>query len=107
MVSFTSLAEEILVSARRLDEHLASNNLPSSSFDHDTLVDLPNNVEVARDNLINTTQTLKQLAQGGVGRAMEIAFSWTGLLSLHAIYSFKIANAVPLNGSTTYSDIAA
>ncbi|KAI4222618.1 MAG: hypothetical protein L6R36_006006 [Xanthoria steineri] len=107
MVSFTSLAEEILVSARRLDEHLASNNLPSSSFDHDTLVDLPHNIEVARDNLINTTQTLKQLAQGGVGRAMEIAFSWTGLLSLHAIYSFKIANAVPLNGLTTYSDIAA
>lgn len=75
MVSFTSLAEEILVSARRLDEHLASNNLPSSSFDHDMLVDLPHNIEVARDNLINTTQTLKQLAQGGVGRAMEIAFS--------------------------------
>ncbi|KAI4277153.1 MAG: hypothetical protein L6R38_005497 [Xanthoria sp. 2 TBL-2021] len=106
MGSFTSLAEEILVSARRLDEHLASNNLPSASFDQDTLVDLPNDVEAARDNLVNTTQTLKQLAQGGVGRAMEIAFSWTGLLSLHAIYSFKIANAVPLTGSTTYSAIA-
>lgn len=75
MGSFTSLAEEILVSARRLDEHLASNNLPSASFDQDTLVDLPNDVEAARDNLVNTTQTLKQLAQGGVGRAMEIAFS--------------------------------
>ncbi|KAL8849901.1 MAG: hypothetical protein Q9221_005167 [Calogaya cf. arnoldii] len=93
MVSFTSLAEEILVSARRLDEHLASNNLPASTFDQDTLVDLPNDVEAALANLINTTQTLKQLALGGAGRAMEIAF-------------FKIANAVPLTSSTTYTAIA-
>ncbi|KAL8734016.1 MAG: hypothetical protein Q9166_001777 [cf. Caloplaca sp. 2 TL-2023] len=105
MVSFTSLAEEILVSARRLDEHLASKKL-LSSFDEDTLVDLPSDVEESRDDLINKTQTLKQLAQGGVGRVMEIAFNWTGLLSLHAIYAFKIAEAVPLSGSTTYSDIA-
>ncbi|KAL8772303.1 MAG: hypothetical protein Q9209_002515 [Squamulea sp. 1 TL-2023] len=106
MVSFTSLAEEILISARRLDEHLASNDLPSPTFDLDTLVDLPDDVEAARDNLINTTQTLKQLAQGGVGRTMEIAFSWTGLLSLHAIYNFNVADAVPLVGSTTYTAIA-
>lgn len=75
MVSFTSLAEEILVSARRLDEHLASKDIPPASFDQDTLVDLPHDVGAARDHLINTTQTLKRLAQGAGGRAMEIAFS--------------------------------
>ncbi|KAL8671047.1 MAG: hypothetical protein Q9168_004440 [Polycauliona sp. 1 TL-2023] len=106
MVSFTSLAEEILVSAKRLDEHLASKDLPPSSFDQDTLVDLPDDVAAARNNVINTSQTLKQLAYGAVGRAMEIAFAWPDQLSLHAIYSFKIADAVPLTGSTTYSAIA-
>lgn len=75
MVSFTSLAEEILVSARQLDEHLASKDLAPSSFDQDTLVGLPNDIEAARDNVINTTQTLKQLALGPGGRAMEIAFT--------------------------------
>ena len=75
MVSFTSLAEEILVSARQLDEHLASKDLAPSSFDQDTLVGLPNDIEAARDNVINTAQTLKQLALGAGGRVMEIAFT--------------------------------
>ncbi|KAL9613198.1 MAG: hypothetical protein Q9204_008913, partial [Flavoplaca sp. TL-2023a] len=106
MVSFTSLAEEILVSARQLDEHLASKDLAPSSFDQDTLVGLPKGIEAARDNVINITQTLKQLALGAGGRAMEIAFTWTELLSLHAIYSFRIADVVPLSGSITYSAVA-
>ncbi|KAL8980683.1 MAG: hypothetical protein Q9205_004301 [Flavoplaca limonia] len=79
MVSFTSLAEEILVSARQLDEHLASKDLVPSSFDQDTLVGLPKGIEAARDNVINTTQTLKQLALGA---------------------------GVPLSGSITYSAVA-
>lgn len=75
MVSFTSLAEDILASAKRLDEHLASKGLPPSSFDNDTLADLPNDVEATRNSLIDTTHALKQLAQGPHGSTMEILFS--------------------------------
>ncbi|KAL8838358.1 MAG: hypothetical protein Q9170_002165 [Blastenia crenularia] len=106
MVPLTSLAEDILASAKQLDKHLASKGLPSSSFDNDTLVDLPEDVEEVRNSLIDTTNTLKQLAQGHVAVPMEIGFGSTGILSLRAIYSFKLADAVPLTGSTTYADIA-
>ncbi|KAL8946577.1 MAG: hypothetical protein Q9222_007050, partial [Ikaeria aurantiellina] len=75
MPSFTSLAEEALASARQLDEYLASKNLPPSSFETDTLTDLPPDLEIVRTNLIDTSQTLKQLAQGEVGRTVEILFS--------------------------------
>ncbi|KAL8810901.1 MAG: hypothetical protein Q9223_007651 [Gallowayella weberi] len=106
MVTLTSLAEEILVYARQIDEYHASKGIPLPTFDHDTLDDLPADIAVARDHLVDTTQTLKQLSQGGVNRTVEIVFSWTAMLSLLAIYTFKIADAVPLKGSTTYAAIA-
>ncbi|KAL8807090.1 MAG: hypothetical protein Q9182_000923 [Xanthomendoza sp. 2 TL-2023] len=106
MGTLTSLAEEVLVYARQIDEYHASKGLPSPTFDHDTLDDLPPDIAVACDHLVDTTQTLKQLAQGGVNRTIDIVFSWTAMLSLLAIYTFKIADAVPLNGSTTYATIA-
>lgn len=73
MVTLTSMAEEILVYARQIDDHLASKGLPSPSFDHDTLESLPDHIALARDHLVDTTQSLKQLSQGGIGRATEIA----------------------------------
>ncbi|KAL9600846.1 MAG: hypothetical protein Q9219_002888 [cf. Caloplaca sp. 3 TL-2023] len=106
MVSFTSLAEDILASAKRLDEHLASNGLPSTSFDKDTLVNLPDDLEAVRNSIIDNSNTMKLLAQGPVAVPMEISFGWVGLFALRAIYSFKIAEAVPLEGSTTYAAIA-
>ena len=72
MPSLTSLAEEILANAKRLDEHLASQQQPSPSFDHDVLGDLPPQLEAARESLIDSTHTLKQLAQGSVRATTEI-----------------------------------
>lgn len=81
MPSFTSLAEDILTAAKRLDEHLASQGKTMCSFDEDTLEDLPHDMEATRSRLINTTQTLKQLAQGPHGATMESMFSAS--LSFH------------------------
>ncbi|KAL8894384.1 MAG: hypothetical protein Q9207_008508, partial [Kuettlingeria erythrocarpa] len=76
MSTFTSLAEDILTSAKRLDAHLASQGRPPSSFDEDTLGgDLPPDMEATRNHLIDTTQTLKQLAQGPHDSTMETLFS--------------------------------
>lgn len=75
MASLTSLAEEILANAKRLDQHLLSQNLSPTSFDHDTLTHLPSELESTRKALINSTQTLKQLSQGPVGSSMEIIFN--------------------------------
>ena len=75
MGSLTSLAEEILANAKRLDAHLSSQNLNSTSFDHDSLADLPSELESTRKALIDSTQTLKQLSQGPIGSSMEIIFN--------------------------------
>ncbi|CAD6589380.1 MAG: hypothetical protein ASARMPRED_004019 [Alectoria sarmentosa] len=106
MGSLTSLAEEILANAKRLDHHLSSQHLSATSFDHDSLADLPSELESTRKALIDSTQTLKQLSQGPVGSSMEIIFNWTDLLSLRVIYEFKLSQAVPIEGSTTYQDIS-
>ena len=75
MPSLTSLAEEILINAKRLDEHLAAQRQPSPSFDHDAWIDLPPQLESARDALIDSTHTLKQLAQGPVRATTDIFMS--------------------------------
>ena len=75
MHSLTSLAEEILSNAKQLDEHLASQKRSSPSFDHDTLIDLPPQLESARDALIDSTHMLKQLTQGPVRATVDILFN--------------------------------
>jgi len=75
MPSLTSLAEDILANAKRLDTHLASQNQSSPSFDHDAFVDLPPQLESARDALVDSTHTLKQLSQGPVRATIDIIFS--------------------------------
>ena len=75
MPSLTSLAEEILINAKRLDEHLAAQGRPSPSFDHDTLINLPPELESARDALIDSTHVLKQLSQGPVRTTIDIMFN--------------------------------
>jgi hypothetical protein len=75
MPSLTELAEEILASAKCLDTYLDSKGLPSTSFQRDTLTDLPPDLERARNALVDSTQTLKRLALGPIGVYTEILYS--------------------------------
>ena len=75
MPSLTSLAEEILKNAKQLDEYLDSQNRAPPSFDHDAFVGLLPQLEATRDALIDSTHTLKQLAQGPTRATVEIMFS--------------------------------
>lgn len=75
MSSLTEIAESILANAKRLDAYTASKGLPWSSFDHDSLHHLSDDLERCRDALVDSAQSLKQLALGPMGLCGEIAFS--------------------------------
>lgn len=74
MASLTEIAEGILANAKRLDEYTASKGLRYSTFEKDTLSNLPDDFEDCRKSLVDSTQELKQLAHGPVGLLLETLF---------------------------------
>ena len=75
MPTFTELAVNILVSAKALDDYTASKGLSPSSFQQYNLGGLPTDLENHRKALVDSTQTLKQLAVGPIGQFYEILFN--------------------------------
>ncbi len=106
MASFTALAEEALEHAKALDAYLESRDMPFTSFKHDSLTGLPSDLTYRREGLINVAQTLKQLAQGPSGVLTELTWACADEISLGAIYDYQLARHVPLDGSTSFADIA-
>lgn len=74
MASLTKTAEGILADARRLDYYTTTKGLGYSTFEKDTLSDLPDDLEDCRKSLVDSTQKLKQLAHGPVGLLLETLF---------------------------------
>lgn len=108
-MSLTALAEEALGHAQALDAYLSSQSLPSTSFDVDTLSNLPAEQTSHRTALINASQTLKQLAQGPSGIFTEVTWSCADEISLGAIYDYQLAIHVPVSphdASTTFAQIS-
>lgn len=62
--SLTALAEQLLNDSRLLDSYNEANGLEPVSFDHESFVDLLEDIEDHRKNVINIAQDLKRLAQG-------------------------------------------
>ncbi|MCJ1456321.1 hypothetical protein MMC28_006682 [Mycoblastus sanguinarius] len=106
MPSLTSLAEEALVQAKKLDEHLLSQGRQHTSFEHDTLIELPPDLVEAQEALVNSAHTLKRLALRPEGVLAEIMWNCADEVSLGAINEFRLADHVPPTGSTTFRDIA-
>lgn len=75
MGTLTAQAEKILAQAKQLDAHFLSNDLAPPSFDHDSLADLPPQYEDVRRDMIDSTHTLKRLAQGTTGATAAILYS--------------------------------
>lgn len=75
MSTLTAQAEEILAQAKQLDAYIVSNGLPPTSFDQDSLVNLPLEYEATRRAMIDSTHTLKRLAQGTIGATTEMLYS--------------------------------
>ncbi len=75
MATLTALAEEALQQARLLDAYVLAQGRPLTSFDEDTLTNLPPDLVEAREALVNSTHTLKRLAVGPVGVLTEIMWA--------------------------------
>lgn len=75
MSSLTKLVEEILTSAKRIDEYTSSKNIPLASFDHDSFANLPPDVEATRRAMIDSMQILRKLVSGPIAMAAEILHS--------------------------------
>ncbi|KAK2760703.1 hypothetical protein FQN54_001938 [Arachnomyces sp. PD_36] len=109
MPSLVSLAEELLAQAKEIERTLEKNNLPPTSFDKDTLEQLPSEAQKLRWDLLDTSHEIRQLARGARLSGLDIAFSvrWTDQLILRVIWRYQLAAAVPLDGSATYDEISA
>ena len=83
MPSLTEIAEGILADAKRIDASLSSQNLPSTSFDKDTLSSLSHDIDPIRKSLVDSTQALKRLTLGPVAHQLEICFG----VSNHSYFS--------------------
>ncbi|RFU32348.1 hypothetical protein B7463_g3998, partial [Scytalidium lignicola] len=110
--SLTQLAKSILANAQIIEDFLSSNNLPQPSFDVKGPKDFPVGTEhaeihVARHALIDATRELRNLIIGPVDTLKWMTMNdHTIAASLHAVYHFKIAQAVPVTGSISFADLA-
>ncbi|KAJ8124087.1 hypothetical protein ONZ43_g113 [Nemania bipapillata] len=107
MPSLTSMAESILARAKKLDAYLEAHNIAYPSFDDDTLGQLPDDLQDERWALANDASELKQLSRGATQNTLDYAMNWTDALGLRVVYRYKLANAVPLDGTASYAEIAA
>lgn len=109
-MSFTELAQSILHDAATLDEYLHTNNLPTPSFD----VDAPTRTTFtagessnAHASLLANIHKLHHLAQGPAAIWMGTLNGGAGdVMTAAAIYHFKIGDYVPVNGDTTFEEVA-
>ena len=96
MPTLTAKAEEILAQAKQIDAYICSNGLPPPSSDHDSLLSLPPQYETVRRAMVDSTHTLKRLAQGTVGATTEMLYSVGLMLEV----SFIVTNTQPPSSLT-------
>jgi hypothetical protein len=75
MATLTEIAQNILDSARVLDEYTKSQGLDPTSFTEHTLPTLPRDLEAVRRKLVDSTTELKALAQGPIGQLYDVLFT--------------------------------
>ena len=107
MPTLVDLATELLASAKAIEAHLESNNLPAPTFDNDTVSPLPKDLQAHRATLIDGADKLKRLAQGPEAVTMDMILHWAGQTSLRVIYEYDLVSHVPLEDSCSYASIAA
>ncbi|KAJ8121688.1 hypothetical protein ONZ43_g1925 [Nemania bipapillata] len=95
----TSLAEKLLEKAKALDAYNESHGLPPASFEHESFIDVPLELEDTRKAVIDLAQDVKRLAQGPRDLLFEILNLSTDLANLHFIYHHRIPQVVPPNGA--------
>ncbi|TVY82592.1 O-methyltransferase bik3 [Lachnellula suecica] len=109
--SLVDIASRISSNTALLNKHLASKVLQTPTFDKDaeedfhSLTDAPK-IEAAREALLEDTNRLHDLVLGPANVLRRICWGSMNTSVLRAIYHFKIHEAIPLSGGSTYSEIA-
>lgn len=75
MPSLVSLAEELLVHAKRLEESLGQNDIAHTSFEKDTLELLPDDAQKLRWDLLDLSHNFRQLIRGARLSGLDVAYS--------------------------------
>ncbi|OCK75619.1 O-methyltransferase [Lepidopterella palustris CBS 459.81] len=108
LIELTSI---IAIQTKKVDDYFAQNGLPGLSFDPNAPADFPvpnSNLEIqeARRKVVNATQELHDLMVGPRESIRWMAWSYNDNLSLHAVYHFNVAKAVPIDGEVSYTELA-
>ncbi|KAH8881982.1 S-adenosyl-L-methionine-dependent methyltransferase [Thozetella sp. PMI_491] len=110
--SLTQLAQTILAKAQALEDFLSSEKLPQPSFEASGPKAFPvgpehSEIHAIRHALIDATKDLQNLVAYPADQLKwTIMTDHTMAASLHAISHFKIAEAVPADGSISFSELA-
>jgi hypothetical protein len=103
------LAEEIASYARSLSEFYTSSSLPQPCFNLDGPDDysnhLPDNIQEMRAKLRSATADMQILASGPKENIMWMTWGYHDVSLLHYVSHFKIAEAVPLNGTIAIKEV--
>ncbi|ROV91351.1 hypothetical protein VMCG_09693 [Cytospora schulzeri] len=103
--TLVQLAEDILAGAKALESRLDS----SPTFQTDTIAALPSEHQHIRKSLIDDSSEMNALVRGASGphsRIFNMSYSFLDHLALQAICHFRIPQAVPLNGSISFAELA-
>ncbi|KAI3339595.1 putative O-methyltransferase [Ustulina deusta] len=102
----TSLAEKLLEKAKALDAYNERNSLSPASFESESFVDPPLDIEEIRRAAIDLAQDVKRLAQGPRDLILETLNLFNDLANFHFIYHHNIPQYVPLEGAISYTELA-
>ncbi|KAF2493859.1 O-methyltransferase [Lophium mytilinum] len=96
---------------QKVDDFFNRNGLSPLSFNPTAPADFPvpaSNVEIqeARRTVVNATQELHDLMVGPRESIRWMSWSYNDNLSLLAVYQFKVASAVPVDGETSYAELS-
>ncbi|PSN71469.1 putative O-methyltransferase [Corynespora cassiicola Philippines] len=100
------LAEILHVNANEIESYLEEKNLPYPSFDIGASESLPPELEDKQHELLEAADELVALVQGPKQHLSTFAQEHNKTTSLHVIIRFKIASAVPLLSTTTFTELA-
>ncbi|KAL9119135.1 MAG: hypothetical protein Q9187_004309 [Circinaria calcarea] len=104
------LATTIATKTAKVHEYLAANKLPPPSFEIDaswtsTVPPEAKDIESARQDVIDAATKLRILMLGPTDYLLS--HTPDDLLSLHAIYRFKLASSFPIDEEASFEQIAA
>ncbi|KAI9714705.1 MAG: hypothetical protein M1828_001134 [Chrysothrix sp. TS-e1954] len=103
----TLLAKQLLDRSVALDAFNEAHELPPVSFEYESFIDLPLEVEQQRKALIDLAQDLKRLAQGPRDLLQEIIYLFTDSANFHFVYHHQLPRHVPLDGDISYAELGA